>query len=125
MSILKDRKWQIVIGVVLLVLIAIVLILVLPKKDDNTKDNEDKPISEKDIITEDDLKKTYDMSKEDAIKIIKKEYNDDNYDFSAIVNEQGLYVITVKNRLTDTVDKYNVDPSNGAYYVIIDDIIEK
>lgn len=123
MSVLKDRKWQIIIGAVLVVLVVFTVILTLPKSKER-KDKENEESKENRVLTEKDLKETYGFSGNDAIELIKKEYNDDNYEFTVNVNPQGLYYVSVKNKLTESEDKYLVDPATKAYYVLFDEQVE-
>ena len=61
----------------------------------------------------------YGMSKNDAIEIVKEIYNSDNFEFSADINKDSKYVVTVKNTITNKSDKYIVDPtsSDKSFYL--------
>lgn len=121
MKILKDRKWQIVIAAVIIVIIVLVIILLLQNKTD--KKEEEKKTEENNVITEKQVQDTYGMSSSDAIAIIKPQYNDDNYEYTTTITMQGQYEVSVKNKITDSVDKYLVDPATKAYYILDDSLI--
>lgn len=119
MSILKSRKWQIVLGACVIVVVVISMVLAFPKsKERIQKEQEKNDVSNK--VSKNKVKELYGMSENDAINIIKKEYNDDNYEYTVVVNKEIKYEVTVKNRLTSNIDKYVVDPSTKTYYIIVE-----
>ena len=116
----NNNKVIIIAAVVVIVIICIIFLLMNggnKKENNDKKDNtvvEDKghKIEEKDIVD------AYGMSKEDAINLVKKLFNSDNFEFSAEVNEDAKYVVTAKNTISDTSYKYLVDPINQSFYEI-------
>lgn len=112
----KNRKYVLGIGAALLVIIVLIILVVAlsgkeeepdkPKKEDDTK-----------VIVSDEntIKEEYGFSKEDAIAVVKKSYNSDNYEFSAKAREDNKYIVTVKNTETGSTYKYVVDPNDGSY----------
>ena len=105
----------IIIGVITVVIL--VLGFLLLKGCSNENDNK---TSKKIPASEEQIKNAYDMSKEDAINIVKALYNSDVYEFEAKINEDSKYVVTVKNTITESVTKFLVDPTstNGSFYEI-------
>lgn len=119
-NILKKKK-EIIIGFIFLVVIILCIVFIVTKGDSKEKKNEDKKedkvvvdpghkIEEKDIVD------AYGMSKDDAIKLVKKLFNSDNFEFSAEINSDSKYIVTVKNAISDTEYKYLVDPISKSYY---------
>ena len=64
---------------------------------------------------ENTIKDEYGFSKEDAIAVVKKSYNSDNYEFSAKAREDNKYIVTVKNTETGSTYQYVVDPNDGSF----------
>jgi len=119
-NILKKKK-ELIIGLIFLVVIILCIVFIVSngnskenkkedKKDDKVVVDPGHKIEEKDIVD------AYGMSKDDAIKIVKKLFNSDNFDFSAEINSDSKYVVTVKNTVSDTEYKYLVDPISKSYY---------
>ena len=110
------NKNYIIIAVAIVVWLVIGFILIKGggKKDNNQNNEEVEKIGAK----EDDIIQAYGMSKEDAINVVKRIYNSDNYEFSADINNESKYIVTVKNIITEKTSKYVVDPTsnNGTFY---------
>ena len=112
----KNIKNIIILSVITVMLLVVGLLLIKgctdKKKDEKTPD--------KVAASEDDLKDAYNMSKEDAINKVKTLYNSDVYEFSAEINKDSKYIVTVKNTVTESVTKYLVDPTttSGSFYMI-------
>ena len=112
----KNRKLIRMIAIGLLVIIVLIVIAVAlsgekektekPKKEDN---------AEVIVSDENTIKEEYGFSKEDAIAVVKKSYNSDNYEFTAKAREDNKYIVTVKNTETGSTYKYLVDPNDGSY----------
>lgn len=106
---MKDKKkliFYIVLGAVALVSIVLGLILLNSKKEDQNKDNR---------TIEEMIKDNYEFREEDAINLIKKIFNSDNYKFEAKINNEGLYQVTVTNTVTNSKFIYYVDPATKTY----------
>ena len=114
-----DIKHIIMIVTVLIVIIALVfLIKGCSSEDSNSSNNEGNTIK-KIGASEEDIVKSYGTSKQDAINVVKSIYNSDNFEFSAEINEDSKYIVSVKNTITNKVEKYLVDPtSNNSFYLI-------
>ena len=110
-----------IIIIIVISLFLLVLGFILLKGGSNSKENgkenngvERKGASEEDIVN------AYNMSKDDAIEIVKRIYNGDIYEFSAEINKDSKYIVTVKNTITKSDTKYLVDPTktNGSFYEV-------
>lgn len=109
-----DKNYIIIAVIVVLVLLVIGFAFVKGcSKSDNSNNNEE---VEKKGAAEEDIIKAYGMSKEDAIEIVKKIYNGDNFEFSADINNESQYVVSVKNIITENVTKFIVEPTTGSFY---------
>ena len=80
--------------------------------EENNKENAEN--DKKEAASEESIIKAYGMSKEDAINIVKDIYNGDNYEFSADINEDSKYIVIVKNIITESTNKYLVDPTSTS-----------
>ena len=113
----KNRKYVYGIGIALLVIVVLLIVAVALKgnnddeKEKPGKDGEDKVI----VSDENTIKDEYGFSKEDAIAVVKKSYNSDNYEFSAKAREDNKYIVTVKNTETGSTYQYVVDPNDGSF----------
>ena len=113
----KNRKYVYGIGIALLVIVILLIVAVALKgnngneKEKPGKDGEDKVI----VSDENTIKDEYGFSKEDAIAVVKKSYNSDNYEFSAKAREDNKYIVTVKNTETGSTYQYVVDPNDGSF----------
>lgn len=115
----KKKNYNfIIIGVIVVIVIIVCLFFLLGGKgknnDESKKDEEDKQI----VLTEKDIVDAYGMTANDAIEVVKAIYNSDNFEFSAKVNENSKYTVTVKNTITDAIYKYEVDPITESFYEI-------
>ena len=109
----------IAVGVVILLLVGFIVIKGCSKSSKNNEETQEEKIKMVGA-SEEDLISSYGMSKNDAIEIVKTIYNSDNYEFSADINEDSKYIISVKNLITEKVDKYLVDPTstNKSFYLV-------
>ncbi len=107
-------------GVVILLILGFILIKGCSKSDKNNDNNSNDEVVKKIGAKEDEIIKSYGMSKNDAIEIVKEIYNSDNFEFSADINEDSKYIVSVKNTITDSIDKYLVDPTSSekSFYLI-------
>ena len=106
---MKDRNkliFYIVLGLIAIVSIILGLILFTGKKEEVKKDNR---------TIEEIIKDNYDFTDSDAISLIKKVFNSDNYKFEAIATKDGLYEVTVTNTVTNSKFIYYVDPATKTY----------
>lgn len=113
----NNNLTYIIIAVIAVVLVVVILLVAKgcskdsDKKDDNNSNEE---VIKKEGAEEGDLVEAYGMSREDAINIVKSIYNGDNYEFSAEINEDSKYIVSVKNTITETTDKFLVDPQSTS-----------
>lgn len=127
----KELIIGIVIGIVLL--FALVLVLVFSgdkennnneKKDNNeqTENNEDTGNNNEEVdygvSDESTIIRLYGMSKEDALNLVKSNFNSDNFEFSVEISPSVTYIVTVKNTVTNSLYKYEVDPLTKDWYEI-------
>lgn len=113
----KNRKYVYGIGIALLVIIVLIFVATALSKEEEEpgKKPVDKEKEEVIVSDENTIKEEYGFSKEDAIAVVKKSYNSDNYEFSAKAREDNKYIVTVKNTETGSTYKYVVDPNDGSY----------
>ena len=111
------------IGIVALLVIGFFLIKGCSSSSNNETNNEPEPNSSEKIgAKEQDIINAYGMSKKDAIDIVKEIYNSENFEFSADINEDSMYVVSVKNTITESIDKYIVDPTSSEhnFYLVLE-----
>lgn len=122
MDYLMNHKKEIAIGAVLLVAVVVCIVfLLLNNGDSNKNENENSTGTgevENVVITEEEIVKTYGVTKEDAIKLVKQSINSDNFEYSVTINSKAKYIVTVKNTLTNSEYKFEVDPMTKQYYEI-------
>lgn len=112
----KNRKLIRAIAIGLLVIIVLIVIAVaLSGEEEKTEKPKKEDNAEVIVSDENTIKEEYGFSKEDAIAVVKKSYNSDNYEFSAKAREDNKYIVTVKNTETGSTYKYVVDPNDGSY----------
>lgn len=112
-------KKEYIIAIVLIIAVIICLVFLFSKKsEDSNKDNEPKTEEKGKVFTEKDIEDAYGMSSSDAIEIVKKLYNSDNFKFDASVSGDAKYIVTVTNTITNYVYKFEVDPINESFYEI-------
>ena len=105
-----------IVGIVLLVLIVIGGIVWIingnEKKipSDNGKGNEPEKKENLPIVTEQDIIKAYGFSIKDAEALVKTDFHSDNFTFSTEVTQDYLYIVTAKDKLSDTAYKIEVNP---------------
>lgn len=105
----------------MLVVAAIVCIVFLfnnSKEEDNNinGNNEENIVYEK--VTEDQIVDVYGVSKEDAIALVKQNFNSDNFEYSVEISSEARYIVTVKNVIDEKEYKFEVNPMTKEYYVI-------
>lgn len=120
-KLLKNKK-ELIIGVVLLLAVILCIVFIVTNnKDGKENDNSvgDANRAPQDVVfTEEDLKKAYGMNKEDAINLVKPLFNSDNFEYTAVVTKEAKYLVTVKNTISKTEYKFEVDPVTKSYYEI-------
>lgn len=108
----KKRKQLLLITLAILItLITILGIIFL------INDSQDKNKTDVQGPTEEIIEQNYSFTKEDAINLIKPLFHSDNYSFSAELNKDSLYVVTIINTLTSTKYIYYVDPATKTYRI--------
>ena len=124
----KDLIWTIC-GVVAVALIALAITLVITnsnKEKEKPKDNEPKQeekekkkkketneveIVEGDEISEEEIIAIYGFSKQDAEDLVRKAFNETEYEFSTKVTRAGFYRVTVKDTVNNDILTFRVDPA--------------
>ncbi len=116
----KDKKVELIIGIVVVVVIVFLGLFLIFKKSDDSKNNEkNNPTEDKgETFTEKNIVDAYGMTSEDAIKLVKSLFNSDNFVFSTSVSDDAKYIVTVKNTISNTEYKYEVDPVTESFYEI-------
>ena len=117
----KNRKYVYGIGIALLVIVVLLIVAVALKGNDDEKEKPGKDGEDKVIVSDENtIKDEYGFSKEDAIAVVKKSYNSDNYEFSAKAREDNKYIVTVKNTETGSTYQYVFDPNDGSFSTLED-----
>ena len=109
-----------VIGVIVLLLVGFLIMKGCSKTSDKKNEEEQPKNVEKIGASEQAIIDAYGMSKNDAIEIVKEIYNTDNFEFSADINEDSKYVVYVKNTISNSTDKYIVDPTSSEKSFYLD-----
>ena len=110
-----------IIGVVALIVIIIVIFFVVGGGNGKKENTTDEPNTNEDLkkqetnIEEKHIIEAYGMSKDDAINKVKEIFNSDTFEFTAEINKEAKYVVTVKNVITEQTYKYLVDPISKSY----------
>ena len=124
---MKNKKvliWTII-GVVAVALIALAITLILsnskpkeePKKKEEPKQQEKKKeTNEVDVnggeeISEDEIVAIYGLSKSEAEEIVRKIFNEEEFEFSTKITSNGFYRVTVKDTVNNDVLTFRVDPA--------------
>ncbi len=112
-------RTEIIVGAVVVLAIIICVICFVGKGNSNNTNNNanTEPPVEK-VFTEQDIIDAYGMSKNDAIELVKKLFNTDNFDYEAEVSKEAKYIVTVTNTINDSIYKYEVDPISKSYYEV-------
>ncbi|MBO5376316.1 MAG: hypothetical protein J6A52_05630 [Bacilli bacterium] len=122
MDIISKHKKEIAFGAILLVAVIVCIVFLLLNNGDNSNNENGNTVDntevENVVITEEEIVNTYGLTKEDAINLVKQNINSDNFEYSVEINNKARYVVTVKNTLTNTEYKYEVDPMTKEYYEI-------
>lgn len=117
--VMKHKK-ELIIGIVLVVaaIVCIVFLFNNSKEEDNNinGNNEENIVYEK--VTEDQIVDVYGVSKEDAIALVKQNFNSDNFEYSVEISSEARYIVTVKNVIDEKEYKFEVNPMTKEYYVI-------
>ena len=109
---LKDKK--VIIGAVVL-LVIIILLFCFVFKGKEKESNEGNKI---DKVDEQEIIKSYNVSGNDAIDIVKTIFNGDSFDFKYEINNEAKYVVTAKSKIEgdNTEIKFIVDPITKSFY---------
>lgn len=122
MDVISKHKKEIAFGAILLVAVIVCIVFLLLNNGDNSNNENGNTVDntevENVVITEEEIVNTYGLTKEDAINLVKQNINSDNFEYSVEINNKARYVVTVKNTLTNTEYKYEVDPMTKEYYEI-------
>lgn len=118
----KNRKYVYGVGIALLVIVILIIVAVALNNNGDEKEKKPGTEGETDVIVSDEntIKEEYGFSKEDAIAVVKKTYNSDNYEFSAKAREDNKYIVIVKNTETGSTYQYVVDPNDGSFSTLED-----
>lgn len=111
----EKNKLKILIAIVMILIIIFSLVIIFDK-DDKEKEPSNENTNPGLVYTEERIYNEYGMKKEDAIEIIKKVYNNDDYTYVAEVTKNGKYVVTVTNEGTNETTVFLVDPSTKQHY---------
>lgn len=114
MKFIKENLRLIIAVFIALLLIIIGVILLNTTKEEKKKEPSKEVVEQN---KEDKLVDATGMTKEDAIEIVKENFESDNYEFSATVTNDGLYKVVVTNTVDESKIVYFVDPTDGRYYV--------
>ena len=110
---LKDKKVIIAGAVILLVIIILLFCFVFKGKNkENNDSNKIVKVDEQEII------KSYNVSGNDAIDIVKTIFNGDSFEFTYEINNDAKYVVTAKSKIEgdNTELKFIVDPITKSFY---------
>jgi len=105
-----------IVGIILLVLIVIVGIVWIINGNEKKMPEDDGKGKEPDkkenlpVVTEQDIIKAYGFSIKDAEALVKTDFHSDNFTFSTEVTQDYLYIVTAKDKLSDTSYKIEVNP---------------
>lgn len=117
--VMKHKK-ELIIGGVLVVaaIVCIVFLFNNSKEEDNNTNgnNEENIVYEK--VTEDQIVDVYGVSKEDAIALVKQNFNSDNFEYSVEISSEARYIVTVKNVIDEKEYKFEVNPMTKECYEI-------
>ena len=117
---IKKNKNKIIISLIFLLFLCTIIILIInnEKNNSNTETNNDANII-LDEVTEEDIIRAYNFTKEDAKKLVMQEFNSDNFEFNVSISSNAKYIVEVKNTVNDNVYKYEVDPATKTYVEIL------
>ena len=119
----KDNNSLIILIVlVVLVIIGVVLLIIkgIGNKNNNKENNEP---GEVENFKENQIIDAYDVSKEEAMGLVRNIFVGDVYDFSCEIYGAN-YIVTVKNTLTEEIYQFKVDPISKSFYEITDNVDE-
>lgn len=120
-GLLKDKK-TLIVGAIVLVLVIVLLIVFVFNGSSDKKENEvtNNTVEDSTKITDKDIEEAYDFSGQDAIKLVKEQFNSDTFEFSYTVSEDSKYIVTAKSIFEDdnTVYKFEVDPVTKSFYSV-------
>lgn len=134
-SLWNKHKNEIVIGIILLCIVVICIIcLVTNNKDDDNSNNNNQNIPGENVefngennietgkdsatVKEEDLVEAYGMTKDDALKLVKEEFNTDNFTFTVITTNDAKYMVIALNNADESKYYVEVNPATKAYYFI-------
>ena len=113
MKFIKENMRLVIAVLIATVLIITGVVLITINKSEDTPNT---PQEEQESV-EESLNNATGFSKEDAINIVKENFQSDNYEFTATATNDGLYKVVVKNIVTESEIIYYVDPTNGNAYI--------
>ncbi len=120
----KNSNNNLIILVALVILTIIGLIILIIKGVGDKKENkENNEPGEVENFKENQIVEAYDISKEEAIGLVRNYFTGDVYDFSCEIKGAN-YIVTVKNKLSGEVYEYQVDPVSKSFYQINVDLEE-
>lgn len=131
----NKHKNEIVIGVILLCIVAICIVYLLTNnKDNNNSNNNNQNIPNENVefnnenniengkdsttVKEEDLVEAYGMTKDDALKLVKKEFNTDNFTFTVLTTNDAKYMVVALNNADKNKYYIEVNPATKTYYFI-------
>ena len=118
MKFIKSNLRLIIAIIVAIILIVAGVIIINLNKEEKGKDTPTK--EEQEEQREDQLAEVTDMTGDQAIEIVKKNFGSDNYEFRYEVTEDSFYKVIVTNIVDDSEIIYYVDPTNGKSYIDMD-----
>lgn len=111
----EKNKLKILIAIVMILIIIFSLVIVFKKDKEEEKPNNE--VTNPGLVhTEESIYNEFGMTKDDAIELVKKVYNNEDYSYVAEVNKDGKFVVTITNKGTNTTTVFLVDPSTKQYY---------
>ena len=109
----NNKSNIIVIGIISLLVIGLGIIIFL-----NVSGNKKSAKKHYNIMSDEEkIEEHYDFSKEDAINLVKGNFDGDIYTFKAEAKSDGSYVVTVTNTLTKHDYIFYVDPGTKTYRI--------
>lgn len=110
----KNNKTSIlIIAIIAFVLIVLGVVMFL-----NTKTNKEPVKKNYDTMTDEEkVEEHYHFSKDDAINLVRNNFDGDIYTFKAEAKGDGSYVVTVTNTLTKHDYIFYVDPGTKTYRI--------
>ena len=105
-------------SILIITIIAFVLIVLGISIFLSTRTNKESAKKNYDVMSnEEKVKEHYHFSKDDAINLVKNNFDGDIYTFKAEAKDDGSYVVTVTNTLTKHDYIFYVDPGTKTYRI--------